>query len=339
MSLELAGSPYYSTEIGRAYVGNSLDLLGSLPEKSVNLIMTSPPFALQRKKEYGNVVASEYVAWFSEFAREFYRVLTDDGSLVIDLGGSWVKGQPTRSLYHFELVVELCKHLFPTDPSKHFYLAEEFFWYNPAKLPSPAEWVTVRRIRAKDAVNMVWWLSKTPEPKADNRKVLQPYSVSMQQLLKNGYRAKLRPSGHDISANFSKDNGGAIPSNLLQIANTESNSRYQQLCRKSGIVVHPARFPAGLPEFFVKFLTEEGDLVLDPFAGSNVTGEVCQRLQRSWIAIELVEEYLAGSRFRFDESTVRSEGPSTTSAEASALSSVLSHQRRLLETSASFDAE
>lgn len=297
--LSLTQSPYYLTNYGAAYREDSLAFMNSLPDTSINLIMTSPPFALQRKKQYGNVDAEEYVAWFKAFAREFYRVLADDGSLVIDLGGSWVKGQPTRSLYHFELVIELCKALFPEQPERHFFLAEEFFWYNPARLPSPAEWVNVRRIRVKDAVNMVWWLSKTPHPKANNREVLQPYSDSMQTLLKKGYKAKLRPSGHDISTNFSKDNGGAIPSNLLQISNTESNSRYQQLCREADLPIHPARFPAALPEFFVKFLTDEKDLVFDPFAGSNVTGEVCERLRREWISVEIREEYLAGSRFRF----------------------------------------
>jgi DNA modification methylase len=295
----IAAVPYYQTERGKAYLGDSLELLAGVASGSVNLIMTSPPFALQRKKQYGNVDASEYVEWFKHFAQEFYRILADDGSLVIDLGGSWVKGQPTRNLYQFELVLELCKYLFPERRDQHFYLAEEFFWYNPAKLPSPAEWVTVRRIRVKDAVNTVWWLSKTPFPKANNRNVLQPYSESMQQLLKNGYRAKLRPSGHDISTKFSKDNGGAIPSNLIQIANTESNSRYQQLCREAEIAIHPARFPAGLPEFFIKFLTDERDLVVDPFAGSNVTGEVSERLNRQWLSFELVEEYVKGSRFRF----------------------------------------
>jgi len=327
-----AVQPYYTTESGAAYLGNSLEVMRQLADGSVNLIMTSPPFALQRKKQYGNVDASEYVKWFKDFAREFYRILQDDGSLVVDLGGTWIKGQPTRSLYHFELVIELCKHLFTEHPEKHFYLAEEFFWYNPAKLPSPAEWVNVRRIRVKDAVNMVWWLSKTPNPKANNRKVLQPYSASMQDLLKNGYRAKLRPSGHDISGNFSKDNGGAIPSNLLQIANTESNSRYQQLCREHKIPVHPARFPAGLPEFFVKFLTDEGDIVLDPFAGSNVTGEVCERTKRSWLAIELSEEYLIGSKYRFNGALKSTAAASTCDA-----SPVNAYQRQLLDETAPFN--
>lgn len=295
--METMVKPYYSTEHGIAYLGDSNEILASGAfDGTVDLIMTSPPFALRRKKQYGNVEAEKYVAWFMDFARLFHRVLKPHGSLVIDIGGSWNPGEPTRNLYHYELLIELCRI-----PGHKFYLAQEFFWYNPSKLPSPAEWVTVRRERVKDAVNCVWWLSKEPHPKADNRRVLKPYSESMKELLLRGYKPKLRPSGHDISAKFGRNNNGAIPPNLLEIPNTESNSRYLRACRQAGLAPNPARYPHGLPEFFVKFLTEPGDLVLDPFAGSNVTGEVCERLGRKWISIELVEEYLKGSKFRFDE--------------------------------------
>lgn len=287
-------APFYTTQYGAAYLGDALTYLRRIKRGSVDLIVTSPPFALKRKKEYGNVAAKDYVPWFIDFAVEFKRILKDSGSLVIDIGGTWVKGQPTRSLYHFELVIALCKTL-------GFHLAQEFYWYNPSKLPSPAEWVTVRRIRVKDAVDTIWWLSKTPYPKASNRRILKPYSKSMEKLLRDGYKAQLRPSGHDISENFSKDNKGAIPPNLLQLANTDSNSTYLRECRQRGIKPHPARFPHGLPEFFIKFLTESGDLIIDPFAGSNITGEVAEQLQREWIAFELVEEYLEASKFRFPE--------------------------------------
>ncbi len=287
-------TPYYQTQKGAAYLGDSLSLMQQIPDNSINLVMTSPPFALKRKKEYGNVHAREYVDWFLPFAEQMKRIITDDGSIVIDIGGTWNKGQPTRSLYHFKLVVTLVEEL-------GLHLSQEFYWYNPAKLPSPAEWVTVRRIRAKDAVNTVWWLSKTPFPKANNRNVLKPYSDSMKSLLKNGYKAKMRPSGHDISDNFSQDNGGAIPPNLIELANTDSNSYYQQACREHGIKPHPARFPHGLPEFFIKFLTDPGDTVVDPFAGSVVTGDVCENFDRYWLAFELEEKYLRASKFRFPQ--------------------------------------
>jgi site-specific DNA-methyltransferase (cytosine-N4-specific) len=181
-------------------------------------------------------------------------------------------------------------------------LCQEHYWWNPAKLPAPAEWVNVRRVRVKDAVNCVWWLSKTPFPKANNRRVLQPYSKSMQDLLKNGYVAKLRPSGHDISSKFSKDNGGSVPPNLLAVANTESTSRYQEFCRANNLPIHPARFPSQLPEYFIRFLTEPGDLVVDPFAGSCVTGAVAEALGRKWVCCDMSEEYLQGAMSRFTPS-------------------------------------
>jgi len=325
--------PFYITQYGAAYLGNALTYLRQMDRASVDLIITSPPFALKRKKEYGNVDAKDYVPWFVDFAVEFKRILKDTGSLVIDIGGTWVRGQPTRSLYHFELVIALCNTL-------GFHLAQEFYWYNPSKLPSPAEWVTVRRVRVKDAVDPVWWLSKTPHPKASNWRVLKPYSDSMKKLLEDGYEAKLRPSGHDISENFSKDNKGAIPPNLLELANTDSNSTYLRKCREQGIRPHPARFPHGLPEFFIKFLTDPGDFVVDPFAGSNVTGEVAERLGRHWLAFEIIEEYLEASKFRFLD--LQEQPPLFTMQTDSIVTrdtDVIALQPQLLEPKEQYDAE
>ena len=119
----------------------------------------------------------------------------------------------------------------------------------------------------------------------------------------SSYRPKLRPSGHDISRRFADNNGGAIPSNLLQIPNTESNSPYQRHCATVGVKPHPARFPEKLPTFFVEFLTDPGDTVLDIFAGSNTTGSAAEKLGRRWLAFEKDRTYLAASAFRFvDES-------------------------------------
>lgn len=283
---------FHRSKYGQIYHGDSLAVLANMKPASVDLIMTSPPFGLVRKKEYGNVDAHEYLDWFRPFAEHFRRVLKDTGSLVIDIGGAWIPGQPTRSLYHFKLLLMLCEEF-------GFHLAQEFYWWNPSKLPSPAEWVTVRRIRVKDALNTVWWLSLSPWPKASNRRVLQPYSPSMKDLLEKGYKAKKRPSGHDISEKFSYDNGAAIPPNLIAIPNTESNSFYLRYCQERSIRPHPARFPAPLPEYFIRMLTDKNDLVIDPFAGSCVTGEVADRLKRKWICSELREDYLIGAMGRF----------------------------------------
>jgi DNA modification methylase len=285
--------PFHQTKYGKIHCADSGILMPQiLRDESVDLIMTSPPFGLVRKKDYGNEDADRYVAWFEKFASAFSRVLKPAGSLVIDIGGAWKKGQPTRSLYHYELLIMLCRKY-------GFHLAQEFFWWNPAKLPTPAEWVTVRRVRVKDAVNYIYWLSKSPYPKANNRRVLQPYSNSMLHLLEKGYKPKRRPSGHDISDKFQRDNGGAIPPNLIASANTGSNSAYQRYCRENELPEHPARFPGEVPGFFLRMLTNRGDLVLDPFAGSCVTGAVAEAMGRRWICIEETLNYVQGAMGRF----------------------------------------
>ena len=221
----------------------------------------------------------------------------EDGSFVLDLGGAYKKGIPARSLYNFRVPIRFCDEL-------GFFLAEDFYWFNPSKLPSPIEWVNKRKLRAKDSVNTVWWFSKSEWPKADVSNVLTEYSERMKKLLQapdEFYTPKKRPSGHDISSSFATNNGGAIPSNLLQIPNTESNSQYLSGCKAVGIKGHPARFPAKLPEFFIRFLTDPDDLVLDIFAGSNTTGAVAEAENRRWLAFELQLDYLAASSFRFLE--------------------------------------
>jgi site-specific DNA-methyltransferase (cytosine-N4-specific) len=283
--------PVYTTRRGRAYQADALDVLRMLPSNSAALVLTSPPFALRRKKAYKNVDATEYVEWFWPFAEEIHRILKPDGSFVFELGGAWNPGTGTRSLYQYELVLRL---------TRIFHLAQEFYWYNPSKLPTPAEWVTIRRTRVKDAVNILWWLAKTESPNADNRRVLRPYSPSMRRLLKDGYKVARRPSQHDISPHFQRDNGGAIPPNLLSIPNTRSTDAYFRACREAGLPIHPARFPPGVPDFFIRFLTQPRDLVIDPFAGSNVTGQIAEQLDRPWISIEINADYVAGSQLRFD---------------------------------------
>lgn len=293
----------HKTRRGEILHGDSLNwLLNPKNKGTVDLVMTSPPFGLIRKKAYGNEADHAYCAWFRQFAEGFVNVLKDEGSLVIDIAGTWERGYPARSLYHFDVLTMLCREY-------GFNLCQEHYWWNPSKLPSPAQWVNVKRSRVKDSVNCIWWLSKSKNPKADNTKILTPYSKGMQSLLKNGYTAtKKRPSGHSISGKFSKDNGGSIPPNLLAIANTESRGSYWNYCNEVGLDIHPARFPQGLPEYFIKFLTDEGDLVVDPFGGSSMTGYVAENLGRKWRCIEMDEIYALGGVGRFiDASPYKSD--------------------------------
>jgi DNA modification methylase len=285
--------PFYRTGLGRAYCADCLDVMKTLPKNSVDLVLTSPPFALRRKKSYGNVSAEKYVDWFWPFAAEIRRVLKPNGSFVLDIGGSWNRGEPTRTLYHFDLLTKLCGKKGP------FRLAQEFYWFNPAKMPAPAQWVTIERVRVKDSINPIWWLSKTARPKASNRRVLRPYTDSMRSLMRRGYNQGLRPSGYVVSAVWGTDHGGSIPPNVIVASNTRSFDPYLRACRGLRLPIHPARFVQAVPDFFVKFLTVRGNIVLDPFAGSNVVGGVAQQLGRRWISVDLDEAYVLGSAFRF----------------------------------------
>jgi len=290
-----SGRICYTTPLGTQLSGDSLNLLAELPANSVDLFVTSPPFPLLRKKAYGNEDQQGYVAWLTDFAKLAKDALKPTGSLVIDIGGAYQRGVPVRSLHQFRALLAFVDDL-------GYHLAEEFYWYNPSKLPSPIEWVNKRKIRAKDAVNTVWWLCKTKQPKADVSRVRVPYSKSMERLLRDPvryYTPKQRPSEHTIGEAFGRDNGGALPSNLLAIPNSQSNDAYLRACKTLGLAGHPARFPVKLPAFFIEMCTDPGDLVVDFFGGSNTTGRAAEDLGRRWLSFELDRDYAALSAVRF----------------------------------------
>lgn len=289
----------YETQYGKCICADSLISLQKINDDSVNLVITSPPFSLQRKKEYGNKEQNEYIDWLCSFASVVYQKLRDDGSFVIDIGGAYEKGSPSYSLYQFKVLIKMCDEI-------GFHLAQPFYWYNSSALPSPVEWVNKRKLRAKTSVDTVWWLCKNPlKCKANISNVLVPYSSRMKKLISKPdefvkKEGTIRPSGHVLGKySWSKDNGGAIPSNMLQIPNSESNSQYLRYCKYFGIKAHPARFPEALPEFFIKFLTDENDMVIDIFGGSNTTGYVAEKLHRKWQSFELSKDYVATSVLRF----------------------------------------
>lgn len=261
---------------------------------SVNLAFTSPPFPLNRKKKYGNKVGDDYLEWVESFAEGFTDLLTEDGSLVMEVGNSWEAGEPVMSTLALRALLALLD-------KADLYLCQQFVVHNPARLPSPAQWVTIDRVRVKDSFTHVWWMSPTPRPKADNRKVLVEYSDSMKKLLRRKtYNAGTRPSEHVIGeTSFLSDNGGAIPPSVLTYSNTRSSDNYRKYCVDAGLPVHPARMQPEVPAFFTKFLTDPGDLVFDPFAGSNTTGAVAEELNRRWVSVEVSREYIDGSVGRF----------------------------------------
>ena len=299
----LPDSTAYVTDRGLMLYGLAEDVLKQHDldaiRGKVQLIFTSPPFPLNAKKKYGNLKGEEYLQWLTGFGDLFCKLLTPDGSIVIELGNSWEPGLPTMSTLGL-------KSLLRFQEENNLHLCQEFICHNPARLPSPAQWVTIERIRLKDSFTRLWWLSPNPRPKANNKHVLKEYSASMQRLLKTKkFNSGKRPSEHQISEeSFNINHGGAIPPNVLSISNTSANDPYQEYCRKNAIEFHPARMPRDLPEFFIKFLTDEEDIVLDPFAGSNTTGAAAEKLRRHWITVEPTLHYIKGSIGRFDNDRV-----------------------------------
>lgn len=311
------------TELGRYVVADSTEALdgdlGQTISEEVQLLFTSPPFPLNSKKTYGNLTGEEYRRWFADLAPLFQPLLKPDGSVVIELGNAWKPGRPVQSVLHLKSLLGFLEH-----PESDYRLCQQFVCYNPARLPAPAQWVTIERCRVTDSFTRLWWYSLTDKPKADNRKVLRPYSEPMKQLLeRQEYNAGKRPSGHDVGEeSFLTDNGGSIPHNFFELdaldpdrevrlpnvfglANTNSGDHYMQRCREEEIEPHPARMPLGLAAFFIAFLTDPGDLVVDPFAGSNTTGYVAERLGRRWLSIEKDRTYLQQAQVRMEDPVLK----------------------------------
>jgi len=309
----------YRTSRGSMYVGRIEEAFLTMPLKKVagkvSLILTSPPFPLFTKKAYGNSTGKEYLDWLQSLAPSLAQLLADDGSIVIEIGNAWEPGVPVMSTLPLEALLAFKR-------AANLHLCQYIICHNPARLPSPAAWVNVERIRLKDSFTHVWWLAKTPRPKADNRRVLLPYGKDMQKLLNRGsYNAGRRPSGHVISpTGFLTNHGGAIapsvlelgddsrlPEAVLKYSNTAWDAGYRSYCQARGLPSHPARMQGSLASFFIHLLTEERDIVLDPFGGSNTTGAVAEALRRRWLTVEENSVYAEGSKGRFEQFDARGE--------------------------------
>jgi site-specific DNA-methyltransferase (cytosine-N4-specific) len=281
----------YETDRGVALWAEAESAAAVISDSSINLIITSPEYPLLKPKDYGNRTGQRYLDWLSELATEWRRLLVDDGSLVVNVGDVWERGQPTQSLYQERLLLKLVDEV-------GLHLAQRFYYHNPSKIPS-SEWVTIRRVRVRNVMENVWWLSKTANPKADNRKVLLPYTDRMKKLIdKGGEYRRERPAGHGATQGaFGRDNGGSIPTNVITGTNAASSDYYHRQCREHNLPAHPAMFAEAVPEFFIEMLTDPGDLVYDPLSGSNKVGALCERLGRRWISSERNLDYVSGSKF------------------------------------------
>ena len=294
------GAPFFKTTKGRAFNSKIEDFLSSNTGKrlkgKVDLILTSPPYPLVVPKKYGNLQGQEYLEWIQSLAPKFADLLSETGSLIMEIGNAWNPKSPTMSTLPLETLMAVAR-------AGNLNICQQMVWHNPGKLPGPATWVNIKRERITDSFTHIWWFSKTEFPKADNRKVLLPYTESMKKLIKNKkYNHGPRPSGHNISKKgFLGDKGGSIARSTLVYSNTGSDPKYSEWCETKNVPKHPARMPIALADFFINFLTDRNDLVLDPFGGSCTTGQSAEILGRRWVCVEPKKEYLIGARGRFQD--------------------------------------
>lgn len=260
--------------------GDCLRVLRNLPDASVDLIVTSPPYADQRKDVYGGIRPDKYVEWFLPRADEFFRVLKTTGSFVLNIKERVVNGE--RHTYVYELVIEMRKH--------GWLFTEEYMWHK--RNSHPGKWPN----RFRDNWEHLYHFTKSKKFKMFQETVMVPVGDWAQSRLKNLSEKDKARDNSQVGSGFGKNVSNWVgrdkvyPSNVLHMATESSNQQ------------HAATFPLALPEWFIKLFTEEGDTVLDPFAGSGTTLLAAKQLNRHYIGIDTKKEFITLAKNRLKRS-------------------------------------
>jgi DNA modification methylase len=277
---------------------NAEDAVTVIEKERVQLLMTSPPYPLHRKREYGNVPPNKWVYWMLAHIERFLPLITKDGSMMLNIGRTWEEGMPAQSLHIERLLVALEDRL-------GVHLLEELSWHNPTKLP-PLQWVGKQRMRVTPSVEPILWLSHNPYAYGNNLAVLRPYSKKgLREILNPRERSK-RPCGEKFDPTSFVDRGGSIPPSLLQATPTgKDDAAYRRAMRAAGMEPHPATLPTAVARFGILLATRKGDTVLDPFSGSGTVPIEAMRLGRRGIGFERSRLYNEGAIIRAQTADVQ----------------------------------
>ena len=288
----------FSTELGTALWSLSDDVFNEL-DAPITLCLTSPPYPLRRARAYGNPELSEYIEFVVESLRPIAKNLVEGGSICLNISNDiFEPGTPARSLYREKLVIALAEEL-------GLWKMDELIWHNPCKPPAPAMWASRTRQQLNATYEPILWLSNNPaRVKSDNRRVLQPHSQKHLDWVRSGGVKSSRSHSDGAyrvrAGSYGTETAGKIPRNILTFPhNCPSQSAYKAKARDLGLPPHGAPYPLALATFLIRFLSEEGDLVVDPFGGSLTTGLASEQENRRWLLTGCMYEYLRGGGERF----------------------------------------
>ena len=288
----------FSTHLGIAILG-SCDTVFSAIDSPIHLVVTSPPYPLAKPRAYGNPNCAEYVDWVCRMLEPIVKNLVPGGSICLNISNDiFEPGSPARSLYRERLVLALHDRL-------GLWKMDELIWENKSKAPGPVRWASLERTQLNVVWEPVYWFTNDPHNvRSNNRRVLQEHTQRHIDFIKSGGEqrdAVFSDGAYGIKAGrFSNETPGRIPRNILSFGHRcAAQTAYKKAAKAMGLPAHGAPFPMKLANFLIEFMSEPGDLVVDPFGGSFTTAHAAERLGRRWLSTDCMVEYVLGSATRF----------------------------------------
>jgi DNA modification methylase len=289
----------FSTKLGLAIWADSTTLYSNL-DIPITLCLSSPPYPLNATKAYGNVTQKEYVDWICKAIEPIIKNLRDGGSIVLNLGNDvFIQKSPARSTYRERMIIAFEDNL-------GLYKMDEIPWINKSKPPGPTYWASITRQQLNCAWEPIYWFTNNPiKCLSNNNRVLQPHSEQHLKYLQNKHlinEYRINSDGAHIVRNTSYNNitKGKIPKNIFERGHKcKDQDEYKKYCKEINIPYHGASFPLDLAKFFISFLSDEEDLIVDPFGGSLTVAKGAEELNRRWLSSDNIWQYLRGAFGRF----------------------------------------
>lgn len=291
----------FSTELGIGLWGDCRDVLAGR-EDDITLYLSSPPYPQAKGKSYSKIQEAEYTDWICSVLEPVIQRLRVGGSIVLVVGNDvFVPGTPARSLYRERLTIAL-------HDKYGLFKMDELIWSNPSKAPGPVRWASMTRQQLNVGYEAALWFCREPKQcLADNRRVLEPHTERHKRLMAQGGEQRDAVFGDGAygirsGRSFANVTEGRIPRNVLTFGHSCASQReYKARAREMGLPVHGCPFPLSLARFLTRFLSAEGDLVVDGNAGSYTVPLAAELEGRRWEGAELYGQYVLGGAQRFRE--------------------------------------